>query len=55
MNSFSITATTATHSIPSRIKVDQSLWMVALFCGLGLAVSACVLTLGGDLGAALLY
>jgi hypothetical protein len=55
MNSFSITATGATLSIPSKIKVDQSLWMVTLFSGLGLALSACVIALGGDLSAVLLY
>jgi hypothetical protein len=55
MNSFSIAATTTTHSIPAKIKLDQSLWMTALFSSLGLAASACVLMLGGDLGAALLY
>jgi hypothetical protein len=55
LNSFSITATGATLSIPSKIKVDQSLWMVTLFSGLGLALSACVIALGGDLSAVLLY
>ena len=55
MNSFSITATGATHSIPSKTKIDQSLWMVTLFSGLGLTLSACVITLGGDLSAVLLY
>jgi hypothetical protein len=55
MNSFSITATGATHSIPSRTKVDQSLWTVTLFSALGLAISACVIGLGGDLSAVLLY
>jgi hypothetical protein len=55
MNSFSIAATTATHSVPSGIKVDPSLWMVALFSGTGLLVSAFVLTFGGDIGAVLLY
>jgi hypothetical protein len=54
MNSFSITATAASHSIPSRITVDQSLWVIVLFSSLGLAVSACVVALGGDLSAALL-
>jgi hypothetical protein len=55
MNSSSITATAVPHSIPLRIDADQSFWMIALFSSLGLAVSACVLTLGGDLGAAFLY
>ena len=55
MNSFSITAPTATHLVPARIKVDQSLWMITLFSGLGLAISAYVITLGGDPGAALLF
>jgi hypothetical protein len=54
MNSFSITATTATHSTPAR-DADQSLWVITLFSGLGLAVSAYVIALGGDLSAVLLY
>jgi hypothetical protein len=55
MNSVAITATSTTHSIPSTIKADQSLRVVALFSSLGLAVSAYVITLGGDLSAVLLY
>ncbi len=55
MNSFSITATTATRSIPARVNADQSLWVITLFSGLGLAVSAYVIALGGDLSAVLLY
>ena len=55
MNSFSITATGVTQSIPSKTKVDQSLWMVSLFSGLGLALSAYAIALGGDLSAVLLY
>lgn len=54
MNSLSITVTAAPHSIPARIKIDQSLWMIALFSSIGLAISACVLALGGDLSAAML-